>query len=836
MQKGEHMTDKPIVAKILTLDLAEPYVWRLHLTLDEFKQLEELLSHKESVVLRNNQPQTYALLVMAYIAEGYKRYYNTAEAGRLLHWRTDELKQIWKDSGIRTERFLYSTEAGNVLWNYSIYVLGGLSIPLELGRHDSGRFLRALCGIYHGETDDGRIITLGGVGRAQAFTSSIRDEGSLYYYIKEIVGGSYKSEDEQEQQLLTAVRHANDEVWRAKFHLEWRIVYPQGGCDLRRKLRIWLKPEAAGGTMHQYLHFDRVRAWGMTNPAECKSIYFGLQWRCNEHIVQAMDKKRPLMSFLNSGGDEGFVVFGVDRYAVSKDVPTRAFNIIDIIAYDGLGNEWIVQEETVASWMQLWRESDFCDEWSSDLSSQHQTAVVYTSQCHADISPTTSLPFYCKKYGLSDLWNWNYISTQITIVDENNIAHDLYNREGYDFLHASLYDDVICYVDGSYVKYTYADTNESEYLPVVFRKEDVMLRHMNIKDDDSSVTEDIVCDSIEYKDANGRYTIWSENNAPKYGVVQLRCEVKNQFLQLRVVYLPLGIERDCEKRLILYKDVNGKQIEVKDYIVDDFTPLLPTITIHLGGAEIDVYRPTTIKEIYLDNKVHTYCTEEKPIVLPYILKNRVMIADYGTHGYRHYNCSNLSTLFTSYYLGENKNSMMALWKEGKEWDASLLDGNAPRWLKVCFGNMQQPFTGGDYYRFCPAIDTEPIPIHGGDIKVERGVVVFKDMRNPDKDFFNPYPKQMPPNPFAKKASTTAAELSCFLTACEYQIYFEIFQPIRNMIDKKEVMTKLVEPLSIMFSNELPTHIVKGLLRLREEFPLNNDKLFNSWIENQQNNK
>lgn len=81
----------------------------------------------------------------------------------------------------------------------------------ELGRHDNGRFLKALCRLFHGE--DYTLENLDDESRAVAFRQSIAREHSLYEYLKEILDGTGEQHrDKETLALMDAIRTANDEV------------------------------------------------------------------------------------------------------------------------------------------------------------------------------------------------------------------------------------------------------------------------------------------------------------------------------------------------------------------------------------------------------------------------------------------------------------------------------------------------------------------------------------------------------------------------------------------------------------------------------------------------
>jgi hypothetical protein len=697
---NKQQIDSQLLACRHITNVSEPFVWRLKLTSNEFDTLGSLIH--ESVRQHDGlsahllTPQ-YALVTITYLAEWYKREYTGISQGDLkrnLDIDTNGLKQLWESSGINIEKYVYQSENGSRMWQYSIFVLGGLAIQHELKRSDGEKFLKALCRIYHGE--DYSLENLDEASRAIAFRQSILQKHSLYYYFREILTGAYTDEDETVKTLLINIKNANDEVLKSKFRFEWIITYCPSSSTMSRRLRMWLKPEEVGGGLHQYLSFDRMHLWGITNPEKLKILHFSIRWMNGVSIMQDINKQKPLISYSNTGDENGFVSWGIDQYAVCKSVPTMEFTHFQIIAFDDEDNEYIAQDEATTDWIQLWRIDPWKDEWSSRQSAQHQTAVLFDGDWHIDTDPDAKLSFTDRIFGESKKWNFCYISSDITIRNQSGKEITLYNRTGYDQIYAKLYKETISYADGGLVSYVTEDEEEGEVeekLPLIFGKEDVCVRHFATKDAIQNVEmeSDSTADKVEFKTANGRYQVWNDLDSPDYGINTLRIIIKGMEYKLDVIYVPGPVVRDLEHEAIIYKSVNGKQITCEDKIVLDKTPLVPTIPIQIGHTVLNVYRPTDIKEIYLDGNVHTYRRGE-PTTIPYILKDRVMIADFSKKGYSKYKCNQLNSVFS--LTGGNDNSALACWETGKTWPASRLDKLAPDWLNVSIGNNRDADKSG----------------------------------------------------------------------------------------------------------------------------------------------
>ena len=803
----------------------EPYVWRLHISDEAFTTLENYITeHGEQ--MNSRLTEDGARLVIIYLAEWYKRIYKGGEAGQTCAADGFDLKKVWEASGINTDRYVYKTELGTRLWKYSIYVLGGLAVRHELNRHDNGRFLKALCRMFHGE--DYTLENLDDASRAMAFRQSITQEHSLYEYLKEILDGENEQpKDKETLALIEAIKTANDEVLRRKFTLEWMVVNQPASSVMTRMLRVWLKPEQVGGGLHQYLRYDRLYLWGVPHPETMRNLFFGLQWRKDDTVVVPLDKKHPLFVYVNT--TNGFVSWGAEeRFATEKDIPVCPFTHIDIVAYDDKGNEWVAQTEEAKTWMQLWRTNDGYDRWSSKQQSQHQTAVVFTDEWQADTPVDIKKPFKNKLTSASKPWNWCYIQSDITLTNGHDEPITLYNRIGYDQVFTALHRDTICYRDGGMVTAWEEDDEmglTEELYPLIFSKEDMHVRHFRTKDAiaEAEVETEEVCKEVQFKHGDS-YEPWTEDHTPDYGLVKLRVTEKGVEYKMTVLYLNGPIQRDCDNNTILYYDLQGNKQVWQDHIERDKKPLKPTVPLKIGNYEIEVYRPTSLKELYLDGEVWQYIENGEEFTLPWIFKDRVAIADFSKDGYRQYLPAGMSSPFAS-FDGKTDNQTLLHLKENTKWKATEFDADAPKWLNISLSKKSEmpmeelPLLKTSIYK-----DEEPQPFtYAEDYKKQKGEVIFLDASHPDEKLTFFYIEPGRPDPFGGK-KVKNIERKCFEMAVRYQTYFSGFHPLRLMAQHKETNQKLIVQLNEKYGNDWPDNYRSELLRLADEFQLDVEKL------------
>ncbi len=803
----------------------EPYVWRLHLDEETFLQLESYIAENSSAI--NRKPsEADARLVVIYLAEWYRRRYKGSETGQTNAADGIDPKRVWEKSGIATHRYVYQTEAGTRLWKYSIYVLGGLAVRHELGRRDDGRFLKALCRLFHGE--DYTLENLDDESRAVAFRQSIARQHSLYEYLKEVLdGGEALPQDKETAALMEAIRTANDEVLRRKFSLEWIVVNEPASPFMRRMLRVALKPEQTGGGLHQYLRYDRLGMWGVPNPEELRNLFIGIRWRNGDDCVRDLDRQHPLLVYANT--THGFVAWGSEeRTALERNIPVGRFTHLDIVAYDEDGREWVAQTEEATMWMQLWRTNDGYDRWSSKQQTQHATAVVFADEWQSTTPVDMRKAFKNKAEGMGEVWNWCYIQSDITICNGKGQTLCLYNRNGYDQLFAVLHKDTICYKDGGLVTVWEEDDEEGvteERYPLIFCKDDLHLRHFRTKDtiEEAEMETECVCKNVWFK-RNGRYEAWTEDNRPDRGLVQLRVTEKDVDYRMTVYYLDGFIQRNFTDTSTIYKDNNGETQVCQDHIDRNGQPVEPTIKWRIGDCEVEVYRPTLVKVLYLDGEAMRYVEDRETFALPWIYKDRLRIADFSRQGYRVYDCGNMVSPFATFDKTADNQAMYHLGK-CTCWEATVLDANAPQWLRICLSK-----NGGKPQSVLPLLkmniyqDEDPQPFVFVDgYEKKKGEVIFMDANKPDADLTFFYTDPGRPDVFGGK-KVKDIELRCFETAVKYRTYFSGFHPIRQMAQKGETNQKLIAQLKERYGVSLPEKYHKELLRLADEFQLETGKL------------
>lgn len=831
--------------KLEQFDLRQPYVWKLKLSEADFSELEACIKScisengKNEIIQEEN-----AITTLIYMAEWYKRKYLSGSKNELLEGL--DLETLWVNTGLSSKAYLYRDANGSRRWEYSIYVLGGLAIQHELSRNDNMKFLKGLCRLYHGE--DYTLENIDDQSRAVAFRESIKRKQSLFEYMKEVLNGNmpfciedFANPSSDVNRFIATIKAANDEILKVKFRFEWQVIFNSAYTHMNRRLNVWLKPEEVGGTLHQYLRYDRVNLWGVPNPEKQHKLVIYIRFKNGEEVVEPSTMDKPIITYLNTGAAEtGFVTFGTPKCAQVKHIPSKKFNLIEIVAKDEAGNEYIAQQQETREFMQLWRVDDFGDTWTSTQNTQKETALVFSNRCKLkDESISDHIIRKCFKdqlYGLTHLWNWFYIYDNVIFTDEYCNEQCLYNRIGYDQITTKLYTDTIKYCSGGKVRYFYIDDPEisiepdvDEY-PLIFGCDDLIVRHFATKDDilNAQPEEDGIAELVEWKQNNGRYSEWNSFDEPSYGQVQLRITVKGKQYSYSVVYLPRicaekPVIRDYEQTIIRYKSIDKEEHLIQDTIPMDGKVLKPTLTIIYGEGntytELNIYRPTLIKEVLFDGKIIDYKEEDDVINIPYIFKDRVQVNDFSRLGYQAYECSNLACIYSEDFLNIKGNAntgwaALAAWNKDAKFRGRLLDSIAPSCINVCFGlsGNDAKWKGEEALVWNYSHDEMPVPC--SPTEVPDFGIIFQDLSK-NKDLICNYPIQVDDDIWGFD-DVEVSIVKCFEVANEAETYFFLMKPLIEL-QKRNIVNDIYKPLLIMRNNILTDKDKQGLLRFAEEF-------------------
>ena len=836
-----------------------PYVWELKVTEDEFLSLEnDLRSYTPDASKKDD-----ALKILVYLAEWYKRRYTNRakkEYQKTFGGKKPNVEIVWKTLAI-DEKYLYRGENEQKLYLYSTFIFSGLAVKFERQKNEKP-FLRALCRVYNKEDESfDRVVDN---NHSIAFKESIAQGHSLRDFLEAIITSQdninalpfsnedYDNPDTEVALLIELIREINNEVNKSKFRFEWIVTSIPGDNLIARRLHLWLNPEGKG-KLHQLLSIDRLKKWGFAEPENMCYVRLGVRYLKGNKVVKEPDFHRPDLYYRNTGDSSiGFICENVD-YVKCNNVPVSSFDKVQLITWNEDGTELPIpiQEETVDfDTLQLYRMEAGEDEWTTRVSNQKETALLFSDMWIIAETSADHLferkTFYNKKVGVGDSVSWCYIHASVTIENEDE-SLTFYNRQGYDHIIARLYNEAIDYTADGKVMLHYAEDEDSQEknipISLIFGKEDIVVYHTETKDGEDCTCEETDVQLYEFK-KKGNYTSWTETDSPEYGYVELRLTIKGKPQLFKAFYLPKPIERNLETNTIHYNNVKEEQVyNDKDFIenaINRRQVLEPTVRLNVGTKAcyviIPVFRPIKLKEIIYDGKIMDYI-KEGAYELPYILHKHITLHSYSESGYKEYKCSYLTGVH-SLIKQKRPNNPNAAWASSAAWEkgdiyiASDIDTNAPDYLLVKMGEKLQKELNKEEFYFWDYDQNHPLvkmPRKGVTTPKDWGVVFQSNKKNRTGKNFYPLYNEEDDDIFDDDSDDHFANVSiirCFNIAIEHELYFFTLTPLKNL-SEEDFNKQLLLPILKHFEGTPPPEICLGLRRFVEEFDYQDkDKYFN----------
>lgn len=821
--------------RIEAMDPKRPYVWRLRISTAEFKALEADVAAKKATPRQT----------LVYLAEWYRRCYDgSASPAKAVELSASEIEELWKEAGFDAEACAYRYEKKEgVAWEYSTYVLGGLAVRFETGKKDR-KFFRQLCRLYYGE-DVALDDVVDQNGRSVAFRQSIARHQSLYHFIQAILKDELVGDDALTNELIQLVKTANDDVLRDKFAFEWLVRYQPGNDYMRRSLRLNLKPEEIGGKCHSYVRYERALAWGVADPSSVKCLSFAVSFEDGKgYVLVRADFDHPVLSCINVGmieaGHGAFAVTDPNVKIEFSRVPARPFARVRLWVKADAGAPREVYAEEIKSWRQYWCEDEWSGLWSTRKNDRKATAVLVGAPQDIVVGAEElkRLPFKDCLDSLSPIFGWCVVRDFLVIKGEEQ---PVYNHAGTDKVYARLYPQTICYEVNGCVKHSFLDEDgeeePSESLPIIFRKDDVLICHQEgDAAKEAPNIEGLVPEKVEFKDG-GSYREWTETQHPAVGLVTLRATYRGrEFSQQRMFYYPGLFEkpdasqpvvRDFAEHAIRYRGADGDTQKIVCQLPNENESIPRTLELRLdGGADcvrLAVYAPFDDKEIHLDGRLVKRLHAGETALLPYLLKERAQIRDFGEHGYRTYDCGCLGSLYQTPFIGDEDNAALNHWNEGRKVKATQLDAQAPGWLEVGFGMGAAESATADgiqYWKWVYSEAGEPV-LWESKGQLPAFSVAFQNLAADDAALRIVFPK-MPGANVNRLAHfrrpNLASPYRCYAVATKFRQYFFIFEPLRKMLQERrdEIRQEILEPLLQERGGRLKRADYHDLMRLSEE--------------------
>lgn len=833
--------------KLQRFNPKRPYVWELKIAEDEFRSLEaDLCGYTPDSSKKDD-----ALKMLVYLAEWYKRRYtNRAKKDyqKTFGGKKPDIEAVWKTLAIDIQ-YLYRGESEQKLFLYSTFILSGLAVKFERQKNEKP-FLRSLCRVYNKEDESfDRVVDS---NHSIAFKESIAQGHSLRDFLEAIITSQdnvdalpfakedYDNPDTEVALLIELIREINYEVNKSKFRFEWVVTSIPGDNLIDRKLHLWLNPEEKG-KLHQLLRIDRLKKWGFAEPENMHYVRLGVRYWNGNIVIKEPDFHHPELYYRNTGDASiGFICEKVD-YAKCNNVPVVSFDRVQLITWNEDGTELPipVQEESVDfDTIQLYRMEAGEDEWTTRVSNQKETALLFSDKWIIADSSVDQLferkTYYNKKVGEGDSASWCYIHASVTIENEDE-SRTFYNRQGYDHIVAKLYNDTIDYSADGKVMLHYAEDEDSQEkaipISLIFGKQDIIVYHTETKDGEDSTCEETEIQLYEFK-KKGKYTPWTEEDCPEYGYVELRLTIKGKQPLFEAFYLPKPIERNLEANSIHYYNIREEQVYDDKADIEEAVSrrqvLEPTVQLNIGTktcyVSVPVFRPVKLKEVCYDGKILMYDANGE-VTIPYILKEYVNVNDYGKDGYHSYSCKDFRNVFVELNNSEYRTS-------GKYTSAidgkTFTDGHAPEGVSFF---VRKTLSRNPRLRYCYwdcKKDSKPIPVRDFEtFELPSGNVLFQDQRRVSHRLQCEYMEKEATG-FAKIKRKGSGEndpvFEVYSVASEYNQYFFHFKALRTLANgilegKRDFYEEIYNPLLEYHQHKFSMRDKKELLRFADEFCL-----------------
>ena len=856
------------------IDMGRPYVWELRLSLDDFYNLETAVNN--SIDSHNGQhehllTEDFAILVVMYLAEWYKRFYKGADTiddnfafkreemklvsspeqeqnrpmtNKVLSLNTEELKKLYELAKIDVKTFVYNASKNpdktSFRWLESLQVLGGLAVQAELKRDKTDPLLPMLCKIFHGEEIE--LDEVKDRNRAVAFQESISRRHSLYDYLDCILDkekempfakSDLRNEDTMIPKLLKRIESADEVAKKDKFDFEWIITYTASLNQMVRHLRVKLKPEVIGGGKKQYIGYDRLRKpqWGIGHPEEVGRIMFYLRFKKGSQYVKKESKgDKPLFQYHNTGSENtGFLSINKIDEEIYTNVPTIPFDKVEMVMRYG-DKAKMVQELPVNDYLQVYVMPKSSTRFTSHRNAQPMTAVIFSQDYHL-ADEYKELPVVYAHFWNGETFGEDYcwcpINDKVVLVgaDGKEVLPPFFNRSGLYQVVTKKYLKTIKYKDNLYVLYQYIDADydedeiQEDTLPVMFGREGLEVRHFTTgqSKEGTPVTEY----DLEWLKGN-RYVDW-EKEEPEQGELKLRVTVKGMMFKLPVYYVPFSVTQAIPQPI--WRDFEHHRICTAlngvENIEDDFKQMMgekqpDTLPLEIGSDDakilVDVYRPVILRE--LSQK----CQDE----------DLYKVVGYGGHdddvripllNCEQFSLRDFSKEGVREYAIKNRSTIyyhfptfnqtgLNLQNYLTEIPASELMPEIPLdYLKIYLTKTD------DYPENLYAWDykNNPTPV-GGRNELNKEGVIFQSLKDDDspRHYAMPTIKKGKSGWGGKKAQADIDTLQCFETVSAHKVYFFLFEPLVKCVAGGKQIKDIALPLVIKRNYQLEEEDIKHL--------------------------
>lgn len=847
------------------IDVGRPYVWELRLSLEQFQMLENAITN--SITSHSNDYQhllceDFAVILVMYLAEWYKRFYkgaDTIDNNKAITLSTDELKKLYALAKIDANTFVYNASKNpdktSYRWLESLQVLGGLAVQAEMKRDKNDTLLLQLCKIFHGEEIE--LDSLKDRNRAVAFQESIARKHSLYEYLDCILSkekeAPFAKEDMRREetcipQLMSRIQEADLLAKKNKFDFEWVITYTASKKQMVRHLRVKLKPEEIGGGKKQYIGYDRLRRpeWGIEHPEEVGRIRFYLRFKDGGHYVQKFNKaKEPVFKYDNTGSERtGFLSVNKIDENTYTHIPVCHFDKVEMVMVynqtltdgESISKTKIVQELEVADYMQVYALPKTSNKFSTRKNAQAATAVIFSSAYHL-AEPYINLPVVYAHYRMgeecSEDYCWCPINDKVILVGANGkeIQPPFFNRNGLYQVVTRKYMKTIKYRDNVFVLYKYIDADydedemQEDNIPVLFGRSGLEVRHFAT--DTAKEGEPVTDYDLEWM-KDGRYIDW-KSEEPQQGVIRLRVTVKGIMFKLQVYYVQFTPATANQQPI--WRDFDHMRIctaikGIED-IQDDFQKSLDfqepdTKQLIIGNDQeqicVDVYRPIILHELSQEDcngnkRIVNYAGKDEDIHIPLIICNQFSVRDFSENGVKEYQVRKSNRMFYSFPTFNTTSLSVDNYK--LEIPANELSEEIPlEYLKIYITRALNTPTGLYAWNYQEA----PKPVASSSELKEDGIV-FQSLKDDcfPRHYALPYIKKVKSGWGGIMSQVAVDALYCFETVTEHKTYYYLFNPLIKVVKMDRQIEEIFIPIVKKRNYTLTDSDIENLYQFAVQF-------------------
>lgn len=828
------------------IDIGHPYVWELRLSQKQFDEIEESIAN--SIFSHGNDYhhllcEDFAIIVIIYLAEWYKRYYKgveTLDDSKVFSLSTEELKKLYTLAKIDFNTFVYNASKNpdktSYRWLESLQLLGGLAVQAELKRGDNDTLLSQLCKIFHGE--DIEIDNLKDRNRAVAFQESIARQHSLYHFLdcildkeKEMPFAKSDMDDESTMipLLIERIKNADYEAKKDKFDFEWIIAYTASRNQMVRSLKVKLKPEVIGGGRKQYIGYDRLKSteWDVEYPENIGRLEFFIRFKNGKHVIDKSSEA--LFKYHNTGSEStGFLSVGKIDETIYNNIPVERFDRIEIILQYN-DNAKVVQTLMVEDYMQIYAMKGTSNKFSNRKNSQAATAIVFSS-AYRLAEAYKELPVvyahYRNKDNKSEDYCWCPINDKVVLVgpDGKEIMPPFFNRNGLYQVVTKKYLRTIKYKENTFVLYRYIDSDydedemQEDHLPVLFGRQGLEVRHFSSLQ--SKEAQPVTDYDLEWL-KNGRYIDWNKEE-PQQGALRLRVTVKGIVFKPQVFYVPFEpsefaqepIWRDYENQRICTAIEGVEDVDDHfNFLIDNREP--DTKQLEIGNDEakilIDVYRPVILRELSQNGHIVNYYTKEEDVEIPLLNCNQFSLRDFSEKGVKEYFLNTSETAYYGFTTFDDPKMSVANYNE--EQKASRIMSDVPLdYLKIY---ITKPLDeSSDLWAW--NYKEEPIKVQTESELKGEGIVFQSLMENQaPRHYAMPTIKKSGWGGI--KRQLAADVLNCYMTVCRHHTYFFLFNPLIKCVHERNMIREIFLPIISSETFCLDNIIISNLYRFAIQF-------------------